>query len=342
MVSASNTMKAILLDSFGPPSTLSIQDHHMPTPTPGTALIHIKAFGLNHAEMHMRRGEWAESMPIIGIECVGTIVSCPSGEYPTGAAVAALMGGLGRTINGSYAEYTVAPVGNVVVLADREEELPMAWERLAAIPESYATAWMCLFGNLEVREGQRLLIRGATSALGRAAVNLAVERGVKVTATTRTPERHGADFLRIGVEAVEKEEMGLPERMKHMREGKFDSVLDLVGNSTLLESLTLIRRGGRLCLAGWLGGLNPVHEFNPLLQMASGVHFSFFGSFVFGNEEFPLSEVPLGKIVRMVADRKFEAKPSRVFRFDEIQEAHRVMEAGEANGKMVALGFQPS
>lgn len=314
----------------------------MPTPAHGTALIHVKAFGLNHAEMHMRRGEWAESMPIIGIECVGTVVSCPSGEYLPGTVVAALMGGLGRTINGSYAEYTVAPVRNVVALAESEEVLPMAWEQIAAIPESYSTAWMCLFGNLEVKAGQRLLLRGATSALGRAAVNLAAERGVRTTATTRAPERHGAELLRMGVEAVEKEGVGLPERMGHIKEGKFDAVLDLIGNSTLLESLTLLRRGGKLCLGGWLGGLSPIHEFNPLLQMASGVHFSFFGSFVFGNEEFPLSEVPLGKIVRMVADGKFDAKPSRVFRFDRIQEAHQVMEAGEANGKMVALGFQPA
>jgi NADPH:quinone reductase-like Zn-dependent oxidoreductase len=73
--------------------------------------------------------------------------------------------------------------------------------------------------------------------------------------------------------------------------------------------------------------------------MASGVHFSFFGSFVFGSNAFPLSEVPLHDVVQMVADGKFEAKPSKVFRFYEIQEAHRVMEANEANGKMVALGY---
>lgn len=339
MVQPSETMKAILLDSFGPPSTLVIKDHPTPTPTPGTALIHVKAFGINHAEMHMRRGEWAESMPIIGIECVGTIVACPSSEFPVGTAVAALMGGLGRTINGSYAEYTVAPVRNIVALAESEKELPMAWEHVAAIPESYATAWVCLFRNLDVKKGQRLLIRGATSALGRAAVNMAVAREVRVTATTRSPEQHGPELLRMGVEAVEKEELGLADRMGSMKQGKFDAVLELIGNSTFVKSLTLLRRDGRLCLAGWLGGLDPVQDFNPLLQMASGVHFSFFGSFVFGNQDFPLSEVPLDEIVKMVADGKFEAKPSRVFRFDEIEEAHRVMEAGKANGKMVVRGF---
>jgi NADPH:quinone reductase-like Zn-dependent oxidoreductase len=80
------------------------------------------------------------------------------------------MGGLGRTLNGRYAEYTVTPAGNVVPLAKSEEELPLPWEQVAAIPERYATAWTCLFSNLEVQEGQRLLLRGSTPALGRAAV----------------------------------------------------------------------------------------------------------------------------------------------------------------------------
>jgi NADPH:quinone reductase-like Zn-dependent oxidoreductase len=118
---------------------------------------------------------------------------------------------------------------------------------------------------------------------------------------------------------------------------KFDKVLELVGNSTVVESLGLVRRGGRLCLAGWLGGLDPIKEFNPLLQMASGVHFSFFGSFVFGTPEFPVSDVPLGEIVQAVAEGKFDAKPFKVFKFDEIQEAHRYMEEGKTRGKMVVV-----
>jgi NADPH:quinone reductase-like Zn-dependent oxidoreductase len=333
----SQTMKAIVVETFGPPSNLVIRDVSKPVPQPGFVLIRIKAFGLNHAELHMRRGEWAESMPIIGIECVGIVEACPGNEFEIGTAAAALMGGLGRTLNGTYAEYTIAPAGNVVSLSKNEEQLPLPWHQLAALPESYATAWTCLFRNLELEEGQRLLVRGSTSALGRAAVNLAVSRKVRVVATTRTPDHH-TELVGMGAEMVEKEGPGLPERMNLPDEKKFDAVLDLVGNSTLLESLTLVRRGGRLCLAGWLGGLEPIQNFNPLLQMASGVHFSFFGSFVFGDNAFPLSDVPLHDVVQMVADGKFEAKPSKVFHFGEIQEAHRVMEANKANGKMVTLG----
>ncbi|PYH41022.1 GroES-like protein [Aspergillus saccharolyticus JOP 1030-1] len=323
-------MKAILIGEFGGPDSLVIKDIPKPTPEPGQVVIKVKAFGVNHAEMHMRRGEWAEWMPVSGIECVGIVADCPGGEFAEGTPVASLMGGLGRTVNGSYASYTSVRAANVVELGPDASRL--GWHQLAAIPESYATAWTCLFRNLELQRGQRLLIRGATSALGQAALNLAVEGGTHVVATSRNESRF--ELLKErGAERAVIEEPHLSERLTE----RFDAVLDLVGNTTIVDSLQMVRRNGRVCLAGFLGGLAPIQDFNPLLQMASGVHFSFFGSFVFGTPEFPLADVPLQKIVKMVADGKFKAEPSRVFQFEEIREAHRVMEANEANGKMVVV-----
>src|ERR1700743_2776651 len=156
-----NEMKAIVLDGFGGLEALGYKDIPKPDPKDGTVLIRIKAFGINHAEMHMRRGEWAEAAPVSGIECVGLVKSCPGGEFPVGAKVAALMGGLGRTINGSYAEYTRAPVSNVAVI-----ESGLSLGGAAAIPETYATAWTCLFRNLKIQRGQTIVIRGATSSFG--------------------------------------------------------------------------------------------------------------------------------------------------------------------------------
>ena len=255
--------------------------------------------------------------------------SCPGGEFPVGAKVAALMGGLGRTINGSYAEYTRAPVSNVALI---ESDLP--WAELAAIPETYATAWTCLFRNLEIAKGQTLVIRGATSSFGQAAVNMAVNAGVRVIATTRSRERF-ALLEELGVERCRNRRTGAFARIAETKQ--LDAVLDLVGNSTILDSLAMLRRGGRACLAGWLGGLAPIKDFNPLLQMASGVYLTFFGSFVFGTPGFPLSDVPLQEIAQQVAAGRLKAKPSRVFKFEEIHEAHRVMEANEAGGKMVVV-----
>ena len=328
-----DTMRAIILKGFGGLDSLVYTDIPRPLPKDGEVVIKVKGFGINHAELHMRRGEWAEAAEVSGIECVGIVDSCPGGEFPIGAKVAALMGGLGRTINGSYAEYTRVRAANVALI---ESDLP--WSDLAALPETYAVAWTCLFRNLNLTAGQTLVLRGATSSLGQAALKMAVAADARVIATARSRERFSM-LEELGASRVEVERRDLAA---HLAESKaeskqIDAVLDLVGNSTILDSLDMLRRGGTACLAGWLGGLDPIGDFNPLLRMASGVNWNFFGSFVFGAPGFPLSDVPLQDIARQVAEGKLDAKPSRVFSFDQIREAHRVMEAGEVGGKTVVV-----
>jgi NADPH:quinone reductase len=327
--SGGETMRAIILKGFGGLDNLVYTDIPKPLPKDGEVVIQVKGFGINHAEIHMRRGEWAEAAEVSGIECVGIVDACPGGEFPVGAKVAALMGGLGRTINGSYAEYTRVRAANVALI---ESDLP--WSQLAALPETYATAWTCLFRNLELTAGQTLVIRGATSALGQAALKMAVAAGANVIATTRSRERFPV-LEKMGAVRVELERIDLAA---HIAEAKnIDAVLDFVGNSTILDSLDMLRRGGSACLAGWLGGLAPIGDFNPLARMASGVNFTFFASPVFGNPGFPVSDVPLSDIARQVAEGKLDATPARVFSFDQIREAHRVAEAGEAGGKLVVV-----
>jgi NADPH:quinone reductase-like Zn-dependent oxidoreductase len=106
-------MRLILRKQFGGPDVLAIREIPEPEPKAGHAVIQVKAFGINHAEMPMRKGEWAEIADIGGI-----VKSWPGGEMAPGTEVAVLVGGLGRTINVSYAEYTRAPVtarGNIDV-----------------------------------------------------------------------------------------------------------------------------------------------------------------------------------------------------------------------------------
>src|SRR6266849_9673612 len=219
-------MRAIVIDHFGPDlDSLVIKEMPEPEPKPGYVVIEVKAFGINHAEMHMRKGEWAEAAEISGIECVGIVKSCPGKEFPVGSKVAALMGGLGRTINGSYAEYTRAPASNVALI---ESNLP--WAELAAIPETYATAWTCLFRNLEIEKGQLLVIRGATSSFGQAALKMAVNAGVRVIATGRS----GDSFAALKELGAERVEVDGPDLSKHIAEAK-----QLDANSTILDSLAM-------------------------------------------------------------------------------------------------------
>ena len=115
-----------------------------------------------------------------------------------------------------------------------------------------------------------------------------------------------------------------------------DAVLDIVGNSTVLDSLAMARRGGRVCVVGLLDHVGSIADFNPMFQMPHvGVHFSCFVSWAYGAAEYPLSDVPFQAIVDRVAAGAFKSKPAKVFRFEEIADAHRLMESDQANGKIV-------
>lgn len=325
-------MRAIVITEPGGPEVLKVQEVADPVPGDGEILIAVKAFGVNHAETHMRKGEWPEATPISGIEAVGTVVTDPSGMLAKGTTVLAIMGGLGRTRNGSYAEYTVAPVSNVARI-----ETSLDWAGLAAIPESYATAWLTLHGNLELEPGQSLLVRGATSALGQAAVNIASDLGARVIATTRREDR--VALLRsLGADSVVIDTGNIAGAVRELAPGGADRVLDLIGNSALRDSLQVAGARGRVCQAGFLGGLGPVADFLPAFDMPSGVQFSFFGSFEIGTTAYPISAIPFGEIVAKAEAGIYQAKPARVFAFEEIADAHRVMEAGQAVGKLVVTG----
>ncbi|KAI1805687.1 alcohol dehydrogenase zinc-binding domain protein [Daldinia bambusicola] len=325
----SETMNAIVISSFGGPEVLTYQTVPKPAPSPGEALVRVRAFGVNHAETHMRRGEWDEHHPVTGLECVGTVAACPGGEFPLGAKVAGVMGGLGRTRPGGYGEFACVPVTNVVPV---ETSLP--WEELAALPEVYCTAWACLFAVLDLKPRETLLVRGATSTVGQAVLHLAVDSGAVVTATTRREERF-AWLKGLGAAETVLEQENLDRCLLGKGHPRFDKTLNLVGNRVLLESIRLTRAGGRMLQAGWLGGLAPVEDFNPMVQMESGVHFSLFHSKVLGSPDFPLSAIPLQDIVKKIESGAWDAKPTKVFEYGEIQSAHRMLDTHDAGGKLV-------
>lgn len=366
-------MEAIVIEKFGGPEVLEYKNVPKPTPEEGSALVHVKVFGVNHAEMHMRKGEWDEYNSIMGLECVGIVESCPGGEVQIGSKVMGVMGGMGRSIPGSYGEFVNVPVANIVPI---ETSLP--WEELAALPEVYSTAWSCLFTVLDLQRGEKLLIRGATSTIGQAALNLAVNAGAIVTATTRQQERF--DMLKeLGAVDVKFEQPQLGDQFE--TPPRFDKTLNLIGNRVLLESISLTRPGGRMLQAGWLGGLAPVVDFNPMVEMESGelsrttsrpglsclsgalsqekcvpfprvmliimlirqlltpcylgVHFSLFHSKVLASPDFPLAGIPLQDIVRKLEKGEWDARPTHVFEYKDIHNAHRMLDSHKAGGKIV-------
>jgi len=322
-------MKAIVISSYGGPEVLTVAELPDPVPAAGEVLIRVRAFGLNHAEAYMRSGAWGDVARVTGIESAGTVEADPGGLLAPGTAVVAILGGMGRTRNGSYAELVTVPASNVVPV-----RTSLSWTDLVALPEVYATAWAGLHQNLGLQPGHTVLVRGATSSLGLAAVNIAAEEGATVIATTRKASRAG--LLRgIGAAEVLIDDGQLADQV-HRLGAEVDCVFDLVGNSVLRDSLRIVRTRGRVCQLGFLGGLEPVTGFNPITDLPSGVQFSFYGSaFVLGTPDFPLAGIPLQQMITKAEAGRYQAKPARVFGFDQIVQAHQAMEEGAAAGKMV-------
>ena len=178
-----NMMKDVLLDKITDGKNITLAECPVPEVKPGWVLIKVKAFGLNHSEQILRHSEinapYIQKPVIPGIECAGEVVDPSDTDLKTGQKVIALMGGMGRSFNGSYSEYALLP-RRIVFAVD--SDLP--WEALGAVPETYFTAWGSLFECLHLTKEDTLLIRGATCALGYAAMQIAKALGCMVIAST--------------------------------------------------------------------------------------------------------------------------------------------------------------
>ena len=171
-------MKAVVLTEPSPAEKIRLTDYPVPKVRPGWVLVRVKAFGLNHSEQLLRLSEiqadYIQKPIIPGIECAGEIIDLSDSTFVRGQKVVALMGGMGRSFNGSYAQYSLLPAHHVFPVLTR-----LSWEETAAVPDTYFSAWGSLFECLRLKAEDVLLIRGATCALGYAALQLAKALGCK-------------------------------------------------------------------------------------------------------------------------------------------------------------------
>ena len=314
-----NLMKAAIIDKITPAANIRISEVEIPKIKPGWVLIKVKAFGLNHSEKILRLEEINESYiqkPVIpGIECVGIIENPSDSNFQKGQKVISLMGGMGRNFNGSYCQYALLPAHHVFSV-----ESSLTWEQLAAVPETFFTAWGSLFECLQLKQTDKLLVRGATCALGYAAIQIAKAVGCKVVATT-----HKESKLKYISNADEQilDTGKLTGKVKGITK-----VLDLVGPKSLKDSLTAVEKGAIVCNTGILGGVYELNNFDPIKDIPNGVYLTGFFS------NYPTQQI-IDDIFNFINKKNIIPNFVNVFDFKNIKDAITAQDTGTVNGKIV-------
>ena len=322
------TMRAVVVEHPGKPEVLTLRTVPIPTPTKGSVLIRVHAFGLNRSELHFRQGVAATgTFPRIpGIEATGVVHAAPGGEVEPGTQVATMMGGMGRRFDGGYAEFVKVPATQVIPFCSE-----LSWSTLGAVPEMLQTAYGSLTVGLQAVDGQSLLIRGGTSSVGRTLAVLGKRRGMTVLATTRRPE-NAKSLQRLGVDHVIIDDGSVESAVREILPGGADGAVELVGVNVMRDTLKSVRPGGTVCFTGMLSDEWTVAEFYPMDWLPNGVRLT-----AFSGEAADLPAPVLQRFLDAVAAGEAVVPIGRTYRFDQIVQAHLDLEANRTGGKAVVL-----
>jgi NADPH:quinone reductase len=263
------TMQAVRLTGPVAPEGLTVTEVPLPAVAAGQVQIRVRAFGVNESEVTSRKGESGPdfSFPrVLGIEAVGVVDAVGDGvDLPLGQKVATMMGGLGRTIDGSYAEYTLVDAANTIPF-----DTELGWEVVGALPEMLQTAHGSLTTGLHLKAGEQMLIHGGTSTVGLTAIAIAHQLGATVIATTRNAAR--ADLLHdVGADHVVIDDGTLSDAVRAIAADGLDAVLEFVSAAALPDMLALTRSGGTVCFVGALSGEWTIPDFSPF-TIPNGVY----------------------------------------------------------------------
>ena len=333
-------MKAILVDTESPNRDLLWQDAADPVASEGQVLVDIHASAVNRADLLQRGGHYPPppgESEILGLEMAGVVAAAGPGasDWRVGDRVCALLGG------GGYAE-------RVAVDARQLLPVPDGWsfERAAAVPEVFLTAWLNLFREGALLAGETVLIHAGASGVGTAAIQLAREAGCRVLATAGTESKRercrqlgaafACDYKDTDFAAEIREVLATTDSPGQA----VDVVLDVAGASHLARNLDVLAPQGRLVLLALLGGTDGEIDLGLVLRK----RLRLIGSTLRSR---PVAEK--GDIIAGFRSQFWEALVSgriepiidRVLPVQDAGQAHTVIESNTTIGKVI-LAVRPS
>ena len=306
--------QAVKIYQAGGAEQLIYQDVSTPDIKEGWSLVKIKGFSINHSEIFTREGKSpsVQFPRILGIECVGEVAQSSTPAL----AVVSIMGEMGRAFDGSYAEYVLLPNEQIYPV-----HTDLDWKTLAAIPETYYTA----FGSLQqlcIAPQDRVLVRGVGIAF--AQLLKAQFPHIVLHGSTRNPAK--ATHL----QAVRFDEVITEADGKLQTDQNYDKILELVGPATLCDSFTHINEHGIVCNTGQLGNIWYVNDFDPIIELKNN---SYLTAFYSGN----VSQAKLDEMFDYIRQFNVKILIERVFTLEQVPEAHRFLQSADGFGKVVVV-----
>lgn len=314
-------MRAIVVDHPGGPEVLVCRDVAMPQVRPGWSLVRVRGAGVNRSEVFTRQGLSPSVVfpRVLGIECVGEVAQSTSDDLSVGQTVVSVMGEMGRAFDGGYAEYALLPNEQIYPINTH-----LTWEELAAVPETFATAYGSL-RQLKIEGRQRVLVRGASSGVGVAFAKLARAIFPEAALVGSTRSLTKADALRaLGFDAV------VEDRDNRLGECEpMDRILDLIGPAALKDSFAHLVPGGIVCSTGQLGGQWTMEGFDPITDTRGG--------YLAGFHSNDVDAAMLQEVITLIEVHGIDVRPQQVFPLEQAAQAHEFLEDSRGYGKVVLV-----
>ncbi len=323
-------MKAIEISTPGGPEVLRLVERPMPTPGPGELLVRVEAAGVNRPDILQRLGQYppppgASDLP--GLEIAGTVTAIGPGvsRWRVGDSVCALVAG------GGYAEYCVAPEPQAL-------PLPRGYRpgEAAAIPETFFTVWTNLFERGTLTEGETVLVHGGSSGIGTTAIQLARALGATVFATAGSDAKCAA-CERLGARTINYRTADFVQVVRESTSSRgVDVILDIVGGDYVQRNIECLAMHGRLVQIGLLGSSRAEINLRPVMQKRLTITGSTLRTRSV-EEKGAIARALEVKVWPLLASRQVAPVIDRTLPLADAPEAHRLLESGEAIGKVVLV-----